>query len=147
MDDRELAALQIVHPEITAKDSTWVALAARLDYLNSKDGLEDADRKVKVAANFLKPRLAFTSSVTFSRLDSKNTGVPLPDFNRYSAGLDLDPAFDRTAERNASRRELISRHENHHHPLVAAPGVHDFGVGERGVRHLSRASCRTNGPG
>lgn len=111
LDDRELAALQIVHPEISAEDSIRVALEARLDYLNSKDGLEDAERKVKVAANFLKPRLDFSSSVTFSSLDNKNTGVPLPDFNRrsYSAGLDLDPAFDRTTERNAYRRELISR--------------------------------------
>ncbi len=111
LDDRELAAMQIVHPEITTADSIRVALAARLDYLNSKDELEDADRKVKVAANFLKPRLDFTTSVAVNSLDSKNTGVPLPDFNRYtySAGLNLDPAFDRTAERDAYRRELISR--------------------------------------
>ena len=111
LDDRELEALKIQHPEIAVEDSIQVALAARLDYLNSKDELEDADRKVKVAVNFLRPRLDFTSSVTVNSNPSNNSGLPLPDFDRYrySAGLSLDPAFDRTSERNAYRNALISR--------------------------------------
>lgn len=111
LDDGELAALQIRHPEIAVEDSIQVALAARLDYLNSKDELEDADRKVKVAANFLKPRVDFTSSVTVNSNPSQNSGLPLPEFDRYrySAGLNVDPAFDRTAERNSYRGALISR--------------------------------------
>lgn len=111
LDDRELAALQIHHPEIAVEDSIKVALASRLDYMNSKAQLEDEDRGVKLAANFLKPRLDFASSVTVNSNPSKNTGVPLPDFNRYSysAGLDLDPAFDRTKERNSYRQALITR--------------------------------------
>lgn len=111
LDDGELAALQIHHPEIAVEDSIQVALAARLDYLNSKDELEDADRKVKVAANFLKPRVDFTSSVAVNSNPSQNNGLPLPEFDRYrySAGLNLDPAFDRTTERNSYRGVLISR--------------------------------------
>lgn len=111
LDDGELAALQIEHPDISVQDSIEVALAARLDYLNSKDGLEDADRHVKLAINFLKPRVDFASSVSFRNSPDQVNGVPLPDFSRYnySAGLNLDPVFDRTRDRNDYRRSLIER--------------------------------------
>jgi outer membrane protein TolC len=109
--DGELAALQIEHPEISVDDSVEVALAARLDYLNSKDALEDADRHVKLAINFLKPRVDLASSVTFTSSPDQVNGVPVPDFSRYTAtaGLNLDPLFDRTKDRNDYRSRLIDR--------------------------------------
>ncbi|MGH7972604.1 MAG: TolC family protein, partial [Limisphaerales bacterium] len=54
LDDQELEALQIRHPELSVEDSIKVALAARLDYLNVKDELADAVRKVDLAISFLK---------------------------------------------------------------------------------------------
>ena len=111
LSDGELAALRIEHPEISVEDSTEVALAARLDYLNSKDSLADADRHVKLALNFLKPRVDLASSVTFTSSPDKVNGVPVPDFSRYSysAGLNVDPLFDRTQDRNNYRSQLIDR--------------------------------------
>jgi outer membrane protein TolC len=111
LDDGELAALQIRHPEIAVDNSIEVALAARLDYLNSKDQFVDAERKVELAANLLKPRVDFTSSVTLTTDPAATKGLPLPELDRYnySAGLDVDPGLDRTSERNSYRSALISR--------------------------------------
>lgn len=111
LDDRELEALQIRHPDISVDNSIEVALAARLDYMNTKDQFEDAERKVELAANLLKPRVDLAASVAVSSNPNDNTGFPVPDFDRYrwNAGLNLDPGLDRKAERNAYRTALITR--------------------------------------
>jgi len=111
LDDRELDNLQIRHPEISVEDSIRVALAARLDYLNARDQLVDAQRKVELAANQLKPRVDFTTSVTLRSDPDDTTGFALPETARYSysAGLDIDPGLDKTADRNAYRSALIAR--------------------------------------
>jgi len=111
LDDADLSALQIHHPEISVDNSIEVALAARLDYLNSKDAFADAERKVVLAANLLKPRVDFTSTVNISSDPNATKGLPLPELDRYnySAGLDVDPGLDRTSERNSYRSALISR--------------------------------------
>lgn len=111
LDDRELAALQIRHPEIAVEDSIKVALAARLDFMNTKDQLEDAARRVELAANFLKPRVDLTASAAINSDPAKDNHFSLPEYERYrwNAGLNIDPGLDRTAERNSYRAALISR--------------------------------------
>src|SRR6185369_1117159 len=102
LDDQELAALQIHHPDLSAEDSLQVALAARLDYLNSKDQLDDAVRRVDLAANFLKPRVDVTADVAVKNNENIDNRFPIPDFGRYrwNAGLFVDPGLDRKVERN-----------------------------------------------
>jgi outer membrane protein TolC len=111
LDDRELAALQIHHPDLSVEDSLQVALAARLDYLNSKDQLEDAVRRVNIAANILKPRVDLTATVAVNSNPNEDNRFPVPDVGRYrwNAGLNFDPGLDRKAERNEYRRALITR--------------------------------------
>ena len=111
LDDSELVALQIRHPEIAVEDSIQVALAARLDYTNSKEQLDDADRRLKLTVNLLKPRVDFTSSVTLRSNPDKQTGFPLPELDRYnySFGLDVDPGLDKTSDRNNYRTAIITR--------------------------------------
>jgi outer membrane protein TolC len=111
LDDRELQALQIQHPDLSVDDSITVALTARLDYLNTKDQFEDAERRVDVAQNFLKPRLDFSANISANSNPADNDRVSLPDLERYrwNAGLNLDPGFDRTSERNSYRSALITR--------------------------------------
>ena len=111
LDDRELEALKILHPELSVEDSIQIGLSARLDYINSKDELEDAERRVKLAANFLLPRVDLTGSAAFNSDPKDNTGFPLPDPARYSwnAGLSVDPGLDRKSERNSYRAALITR--------------------------------------
>ena len=109
LDDLELESLQILHPAITAEDSIQLALASRLDYMTIQDQLEDSERKVKVAQNFLKPRLDLTGNASLA--SNPNENWKLPEARRYnwSAGLEVDPGLDRTSERNAYRSALITR--------------------------------------
>lgn len=109
LNEDDLRALQIRHPEISVDDSIQVALTARLDYLNTKDQFDDTVRKVDLAANFLKPSLNLTASV--SPYSNPNDNFSLPEFERYrwNAGLNLDPGLERQAERLAYRSSLISR--------------------------------------
>lgn len=111
LDDSELAALQIRHPEISVEDSIRIALNARLDYLNAQDQLVDAERHAQVAANLLKPRVDLTGSVTLRSDPNDTTGFTPPEPGRYnySAELEVDPGLDRTSERNAYRAALIAR--------------------------------------
>ena len=111
LDDRELEALQILHPNLSVEDSIQIALTARLDYLNSKDEFEDSERKVKLAVNFLLPRIDLAASAAISSDPNDNSGFPIPDPARFNwnAGLNIDPALDRKAERNVYRSALIAR--------------------------------------
>jgi outer membrane protein TolC len=110
LDDKELERLEIHHPNLQVDDSIEVALAARLDYLNVKDEYEDSERRVALAANFLKPQLDLSAAVAINNNPTKS-GWTLPDPGRYrwNAGLIFDPALDRKAERNSYRSALISR--------------------------------------
>lgn len=111
LDDRELTALQIRHPEIAVDDSIKVALAARLDFMNIKEQLDDSARRVDLAANFLKPRVDLTASATINSDPAKDNHFNLPEYERYrwNAGLNIDPGLDRASERNSYRSALISR--------------------------------------
>jgi outer membrane protein TolC len=110
LDDKELEILKIQHPNLSVDDSITVAMAARLDYLNSKERHDDTARRVKVAANFLKPQVDLVANTGFNSDRDDTTGFPVPDPRRYnwSAGLDVDLPFDRKSERNAYRGALIA---------------------------------------
>jgi len=109
LDEDDLRALQIRHPEIGVDDSIEVALKARLDYLNTQDQFADAARKVDVAANMLKPRVDLTANI--SPYSNPNLNFSFPDLQRYrwDAGLVVDPGLDRQAERDTYRTSLINR--------------------------------------
>ncbi|MEI7808163.1 MAG: TolC family protein [Verrucomicrobiota bacterium] len=109
LDDGELAALQIQHPDIGVEDSTKLALASRLNYMTIKDQLEDAERKVKLAENFLKPDVKLTGGASLVSDPNKNYSLPDPQRYAWNAGLDVDLGLDRTSERNSYRAALINR--------------------------------------
>ena len=110
LDDRELQQLQIHHPEINVEDSIKVALAARLDYQNLHDRQDDNTRKVRLAADRLKPQLDFTANAGIAS-PQQDHGFAMPELQRYNwnAGLNLDLPLERKAERNSYRSALISQ--------------------------------------
>ncbi|MGD0744275.1 MAG: TolC family protein [Verrucomicrobiota bacterium] len=109
LDDNELEALQIHHPDINVDDSIKLALASRLDYMTSKDQVDDAEREVKVAQNFLKPQVDLLANANLNSNPDKNYSLPDPQRYAWNAGLDVDPGLDRTSERNSYRSALIAR--------------------------------------
>lgn len=111
LDDTELESLRALglnHPQVSAEDAVKVALVSRLDLHTAENQKEDAERRVKVAENGLKPRVDLVA-----RADLRNQGeaafedIEL-DRARWNAGVDVDLPFDRKSERNAYRAALIS---------------------------------------
>jgi len=110
LDDSELQSLReqgLDHPEVAAEDAVAVALAARLDLYNERDQVADAERRVHVAENALLPQVDIVGGANVGTKGDNNPAAL--DFNRmtWNAGLDVDPMFDKKAERNAYRAALI----------------------------------------
>ena len=121
LDQNELRGLEeigITEPGYELDVAIETALAQRLDLANSGDAVDDAERKVVVAADNLGAELNLIGSVgvgspsgtDFQRLQFQN--------GTYALGLEADLPLDRKAERNAYREALIAleqrqrEHEN-----------------------------------
>jgi len=110
LDQNELKALEetgISELDHELDVAIETAVSQRLDLANSADAVDDAARKVSVAANNLGAGLNLIGSV--------NAGsAPGTDFKRlqfqnatYALGLEADLPLDRKAERNTYREALI----------------------------------------
>jgi len=111
LDQNELPALEaagVYQPAFAEKQAIDIALARRLDLANTRDELDDAERKLILAAEGLGMQLNLVGS---ANVDS----TPNTDYTRlrfhegnYSLGLEGDLPLDRKAERNAYREALIT---------------------------------------
>ena len=111
LDQNELKALQkigIVESDYELDVAVETALAQRLDLANSADAVEDAQRKVIVAADNLGVELNLIGSAGVS--STPETKIERLQFHNgtYSLGLEADLPLDRKAERNAYREALIT---------------------------------------
>lgn len=111
LDPNELAGLalmDIAEPQFPVEDAVETALNRRLDLATAFEQVDDAKRKVEVAADALRARLDLVASAS---VDSTSpTEFERLQFHEgtYSAGLSLDLPLDKLAERNAYRRSLIA---------------------------------------
>ena len=111
LDDAELAALLergLQVPDLSVEEAIEIALVTRLDLYTDRDRVDDAFRRIKVAANALKADLDL---VLTGAVDSKDGNrFASFDFERsvWTAGVDFDLPLDRKAERNDYRRALIN---------------------------------------
>jgi outer membrane protein TolC len=109
LDDRELDQLRIDHPDIAVDQAIQIAHAARLDYLNLYDRVEDAHRRVDLAVDGFKPQVDVVASGSIrSEEQSSGFAIPDPDRYRWNAGLDFDLGLDQKPRRNAYRESLIA---------------------------------------
>ena len=111
VDEKELERLvnsDILHPDISAESAVRQALALRLDLLNAKDEVADARRKVTVAIDGLGPDVDLEIDAAVASQGDTRPARFRFDQGTYSAGLDIDLPFERTAERNTYRRTLIN---------------------------------------
>ena len=110
LDYNELTAMKDVKmtmPEFSETESIETALAHRLDLANTFDAVNDAERKVLVAIDNLKPDLRVIAAAD---LKSKNTSddVTLRKVHdKAEVGLEFDPAFDKVAQEDAYSFALI----------------------------------------
>jgi len=111
LDQSELEALRkigVTEPEYALDDAVETAWHLRLDLADSKDAVEDAERKIMVAADNLGMELNLIGSAGVS--STERTKVGRLQFHRgtYTMGLESDLPLDRKAERNAYREALIA---------------------------------------
>lgn len=90
---------------INARSGYLVAITNRLDVLNEVDKFEDAQRKVRVAANNLKPGLDL---VIDASLTKQFYGSFSPEEFASTSGLKLKLPLNQLSERNAYRVSLIN---------------------------------------
>jgi outer membrane protein TolC len=110
LNQDELKALEQIGvslPDYTLDTAIETALTQRLDLATSMDQIDDALRKVMVAADGLGTELDLVGSLNVS--STPPTNYSRLQFNRgtYSLGLNTDLPLDRTTERNAYREALI----------------------------------------
>jgi outer membrane protein TolC len=110
LDDMELEAIVrrgIVDPGITQDEAIDLALATRLDLYTERDRVDDAQRKIFVAANGLKADLDLVFSGFVPSKDGNRVSSLDWQRSEWSAGVELDLPLSRKAERNTFRRTLI----------------------------------------
>ncbi len=111
LDPAELGALAeggVVRVDLAQEEIQQIALENRLDLMTARDQVEDAERKVEVAADDLLPGLDLHAS-----LNTQTDGPDgIFDFSAgntdASIGFELDLPLDKLRERNAYRSRLIS---------------------------------------
>lgn len=116
LDPNELTALEnmgVSKPEYTEDDAIAMALAQRLDLANIRDQVDDAERRLILAAEGLGPQMNLVASANVES-DPTTESVRLRfHTGRYSLGLETDFGLDQKTERNAYRRALITTQQSH----------------------------------
>lgn len=103
-----LADMGVSQPDYSAEDAIQMALARRLDLANVRDGLDDAERKLILAAEGLGPQVDFVATANVdSTPETQLTRLRFHE-GAYSLGATADLPFNRKAERNAYRESLIT---------------------------------------
>lgn len=116
LDPNELTALQnigISKPAYTEQDAMVMALEQRLDLANARDEVDDAERRLILAAEGLGPQVNLVAGANVN-------STPETEFLKlrfheglYSLGLQADLGLDQKAQRNAYRRALITTQQQH----------------------------------
>lgn len=110
----EFAALEDIGvslPTYTEEEAIEMALERRLDLANTLDALDDAGRKLELAAKGLGMQMDLTAGTTNAGIPSKPaTQAARIEFHEatYVAGLSANLPLDRKLERNAYVLALIS---------------------------------------
>jgi outer membrane protein TolC len=102
---RELVQTGLTPMELSARNGYLIAVTNRLDMLNQIDQYEDAQRKVRVAADNLKPNLNFVADMSLTEQFYSSFS---PEEFTANTGLQLGLPLDKLSERNAYRTSLIS---------------------------------------
>ncbi len=111
LDQNELPALEaagVYQPAYTEAEATEIALERRLDLANVRDGLDDVERKLILAAEGLGVQLNLVGSAGVdSTAATDYTRLRFHD-GSYSLGLEGNLPLDRKTERNNYRGALIT---------------------------------------
>jgi len=105
---QNLEELGITPVDYTQETAIETALNWRLDLANSTDSVEDAERKVVLAADNLGAELNLVGSAGVNSTESTKVDRLRFHEGTYTLGLESDLPLDRKTQRNAYREALIS---------------------------------------
>ena len=97
----------IEEPNVLLEEAIDLALVTRLDLYTERDRVDDAQRRILVAANNLKADLDLVFSGFVPSKDSNRVSSLDWQRSEWSAGFELDLPLDRKLERNLFRIALI----------------------------------------
>ncbi len=90
------------------EDACVIALKRRLDLMNTRDTLNDAEREVKVAADMLRADVSITGVGQTSRSIALNSAAHNSGGEDWRLSLRADWPWNRRLERNAYKKKLIA---------------------------------------
>ena len=105
---KEIESVGLIAVSLAETEANQTALDHRLDLLNEVDIFEDSKRKIKIAADRLKPDLNLFADVSLQ--SDRPTDYAKFDLNDYrlSGGVQLNLPINRLLERNSYRSALLS---------------------------------------
>jgi len=111
LDRTELTRLEgaeLAPPPMSFAAALALALRQRLDYATARDELEDAERAARIAYDDARAKLDLTVSGRASAPPATRLRALAWDQGDYSAGVDAELPFNRTAEIAAHKRALVA---------------------------------------
>jgi outer membrane protein TolC len=111
LDGGELKALEtrgVTEPKIVLASAVSAGLKLRLDLSNTRDSVDDATRKVDVAADALRAELNLTARADIPSTDPRKVSRIRWNKGMYGVGLEADLPLDRKSERNVYRQSIIT---------------------------------------
>lgn len=111
LDESELSLLVqkgITSLEMQAEEAVEVALQKRLDLMNARYRVEDAERQVELAKNGLRTEANLSLSADVDTAPQTHMADFRFQQGTYSTKLDVGLPLDRRSERNTYRKSLIS---------------------------------------
>lgn len=132
LDERELSKLKLADPPGGVEEASRTAITTRLDLWNARDGIEDARRQIRVAAQDLLPTLSAVIDYR-AQADPSIQNVNIDARRRkVTTSLDIDPDFDKKEERNVLRATEVAEQK----------AKRDLDLAEENVRRQIRADWR-----
>jgi outer membrane protein TolC len=107
-DFAELIDTGLIPVDIERNVAFSMAVEHHMDLLNAIDRFEDSKRKVRLAADQLKPDLGIFGTATLQSEEPYDYADFDLDELRYSVGLTLDLPLDRLRERNTYRATVVA---------------------------------------
>ena len=105
-----LSAGGLRQPDLLLPDAIDKALTTRLDLANTREGLEDAGRRILIAEDGLKGDVDLVASIGYaSRADRPQSARIQLSRGDYAVGFDIDLPVDRLQERNALRETQLAQ--------------------------------------
>jgi outer membrane protein TolC len=123
LDYKDMSDLEIIDQKGTLDEAIDTALTARMDLWNTRDRMEDANRRVLIAKQDILPSV--NSLVNYNILDNpdRNDFTLTPRNRSTTLGLNFDLNLNQKPERNSLRSATIAEQRARRELELAEEGV------------------------